>query len=728
KQLVQKGNASPENWPTLLVVLGLNFLSFVVFSFLSFKLNESHLFYGMDGGYMMDLVREQMEWLPLQLGFSNNFLQSLGNVWFPLNAYLTPGYAVSILNGGQVDPALSYTIFSSELFLATLWLGIFLCVRPILAVAIAWALCLLSFPYIGFPALYPILHLTPQIASLVATGIFVLICFFMIGKTNAFISLVCAVAVLLMFFTLLLSLSVATILIAPILAVFVLFGLIYSESRYERLLKLLAGGLILAVITAFGGASFLYGLFKNTAATFFGEELFNNRMQITFTSLLFTSRNGFILVLLCLAGASILAFRGSGRSRVFAKATLFCMALILSAGVICESINVWHGPSPINFEFQLWPFYAVFAGVALGIFGIYGYEMVIVMLRIAKDNKGVSLIRSGSASFYGVALAIVPWWIIFVPALFGDHHDERSYPYPPFQTPIMTMLVNQISLKPGKIFRGRVGTFTGQGISGGTYWVALHALDTGFVNRFGNDHRTVGLWYYDIPTLTEYNPLITPAFYLITKYFLARSNDVQVRSVMALRKINPKILRALGVRFVITDAPIGNFAHLRERIPQYGRGHLFFYELDDPNIGQFSPHEAILGDSAAGILAAIAGPDFDPERDIVVEDLLPKNLSPLATSQITTEEAALRISASSSGASIMLLPLEYSHCLEVKPISHAESPPTLFRADLVLTGVLFDRKLDAVVSYFTGPFHNAACRLEDAGDMERLNATAASRS
>jgi len=42
----------------------------------------------------------------------------------------------------------------------------------------------------------------------------------------------------------------------------------------------------------------------------------------------------------------------------------------------------------------------------------------------------------------------------------------------------------------------------------------------------------------------------------------------------------------------------------------------------------------------------------------------------------------------------------------------------LFRADLLLTGVLFERQLDARISF--GPFHNSRCRLDDLADSNRV--------
>jgi hypothetical protein len=38
---------------------------------------------------------------------------------------------------------------------------------------------------------------------------------------------------------------------------------------------------------------------------------------------------------------------------------------------------------------------------------------------------------------------------------------------------------------------------------------------------------------------------------------------------------------------------------------------------------------------------------------------------------------------------------------------------SLQRVDGVLTGLLFDRKVDTVIAFRTGPFHNPTCRYED---------------
>ena len=44
----------------------------------------------------------------------------------------------------------------------------------------------------------------------------------------------------------------------------------------------------------------------------------------------------------------------------------------------------------------------------------------------------------------------------------------------------------------------------------------------------------------------------------------------------------------------------------------------------------------------------------------------------------------------------------------------------LFRSDLMLTGPLFERQIDAQISFHTGPFHNPGCRLEDLTDSNSM--------
>jgi hypothetical protein len=59
-----------------------------------------------------------------------------------------------------------------------------------------------------------------------------------------------------------------------------------------------------------------------------------------------------------------------------------------------------------------------------------------------------------------------------------------------------------------------------------------------------------------------------------------------------------------------------------------------------------------------------------------------------------------RVYASSAGRSILVVPIEFSP----KIADAVGGTPRLFRADLVLTGVLFERQLEARISFTTDHF------------------------
>ncbi len=318
-----------------------------------------------------------------------------------------------------------------------------------------------------------------------------------------------------------------------------------------------------------------------------------------------------------------------------------------------------------------------------------------------------------------LACAGLPW------ILFGLQHapagtNERNYPFPPQLTPMAKALQDEVGLRPGGRFRGRVATLTGQSLRGSATWFDLTGFDNDVLRHFRNDHRTVGLWYYDVPTLFEYSPHITPPFYLITRTFLARPEDRQVRSVMTLRSADGRILRALGVRFVIADAPVTALTGARFRLRMEGSPPLLLYELEDPNVGNYSPVNVRMARSARAALAEMAGKEFDPRRDVVVSEALSETLSPATWSALTVAADGLHVSARSAGVSLLLLPFEYSRCFDVKQQATGRGLARVLRANLVETGVLFDQHLEATLRYVTGLVHHSSCRLDDSRDVGAL--------
>ncbi len=226
----------------------------------------------------------------------------------------------------------------------------------------------------------------------------------------------------------------------------------------------------------------------------------------------------------------------------------------------------------------------------------------------------------------------------------------------------------------------------------------------------GNDHRTIGLWYYDIPTLVEFSQTLTPLIFAVVKRYLSYPDDPQYRNILHMRRPDLTILRLLGVRYVIADGPQPAAGMRRVLESSAGSENLAVDEVPAPNLGvspiEISPLE--MNRSALEWLG-------DPAHDFTAEALLagdnPGPLVPAASIGIVVEKGGIRVRATSPGKSLVVIPFQFSHCLRASAGNTAA--PELRRADLLLTGVLFEGELDTTIKYRQGPFEGVSCRIRD---------------
>lgn len=69
---------------------------------------------------------------------------------------------------------------------------------------------------------------------------------------------------------------------------------------------------------------------------------------------------------------------------------------------------------------------------------------------------------------------------------------------------------------------------------------------------------------------------------------------------------------------------------------------------------------------------------------------------------------------------MLLLSLEFSHCLVLEDKSGVADAPFLVRAYIIQIGLVFHRTIDASLSYFLSPFWNSSCRLKDTIEFKAL--------
>ncbi len=710
-----------------LLVFLLNFVSFVAFAVVAFRFNEHWLFHGLDGSYIMQLVRQHYAWDDPSLGYANNFLQGLGDISFALNPGLIPGYHFgAIFNGGEINPVASYAIFASELFVSTYLLALFLRLGPVTASVAAWGLPLAALPILGFgrvTLIYPVMALVPHVASAMAISVLLVILFWFVGRAHALVTLVCILAMAFLVFYLVFAYPLAIVLMVPSLVIFGLCALYVTRTSTELYTKLGTVGVLVLLLVVSDCATFLLGMYKYTTAHFFGYELLNDRMTWLMASLAFQP-TGVLMFVLGLAGAIWMALSNDEGRREFAAGTVICAGLVIVVGVANKVLDMWQGPSPLYFEFFLWPWYTVFAAALL-----------VAVARKLRERLRGNVERAPQAHSmlgrrrwtWGLAPAVLPWVFVLVMAARAAP-QQRTNPYPPPKTAIVELLEKEVGLVPGQPFRGRVATYTGQNISGPANWLQLHHGDYWLIQKFGNDHRLVGLWYHGIPTLAEYNQLMSPVYYRFTREFLAKPDDPQMRVIMVLRKLDPMFLRMLGIRFVIADSVMPQAGELRMIMADdEPRTALYLYELANMNVGQYSPTAEVSVEDADGAIRVMSRPDFEPGNVFVTNHPVNTALVPAEASTLYAEKGGVRLQASSKGTSVVLLPLEFSHCLDLLEEDGSGSRARLFRANLLLTGVVFEGKINASIRYHTSPFRNSHCRVKDTDDANSLRIGIASR-
>ena len=201
--------------------LSLHLVSLIIFGIIAFRMNAPYLFLGLDGSYMLTIVKQQYWWTQLDAGFTNNYFQSMGNAWFPLNAKLIPGYMVSMVsNGGEVDPVVAYEVFSVELFLSAYILGLSLRLGPSVSAMAGWGLVLSVMPYYGLAKVSGLLSLVPHHATVIATTTVFLILFRQTGRGGLIVSSIYITGMLLLIIHLAVSQPSKVMVVVPALLIF----------------------------------------------------------------------------------------------------------------------------------------------------------------------------------------------------------------------------------------------------------------------------------------------------------------------------------------------------------------------------------------------------------------------------------------------------------------------------------------------------------------------------
>ena len=672
-----------------------------------FSQRRDLLFWHLDGLSALQLIDAQHRWLPSAASLGLDPYRGPGNLFAPVQFRLLPAFSIQLLaRHGHVGRAATFVCYSCQSFLLICLLAHRLKLPPIAGVLGGWLLVLLVTPLVWTSRttlLFPIVPLAPSWFEVSTFVVLFFISFIEIGRLGAAASslLTAACAGLALWFAA--ACPVAAVPLAPFVTMVIVAGTVAGSGR-ERVWKIAAAIVVAGALLVSGALVYIYGFTKASPVGFFGSEIETYQSGLWWSSMAYQFDRfpaGLVLVAVSVSAALVVLARRHTivNHHLVCAAAIHCVlaATILLSWPLVERLPILSGQARhlrlFYFELPLMPFFSLFGALAI--------------VTAAQSLGRYSRARAGAveALFAGViALVVFP----------GARDAAASNPYhdPVRHTAMTRYLQAQIGLEPGSAFRGRVASLFQP--PDRASWDAMITADIGTYDAAGNDLRFVGLWAFGIPTLQEYSQIVDPGTYFWVTRSLSRRDDKQdMRNHPLITRVDVPLLRAFGIRFVISavQMPAGSPLQLVLR-----DGTHYLYEVPHPNLGQHAPTAVATVRDFSEMFHAMRGTDDLLGRTFVFEEV-PARLVPAAV-EIRMQRGGLRVSGTSGGTSLVVLPFTYSRCYSV---SNAAGPEVrLIRVNLSMLGVLFTGSVDATLDMSTGLFHRSGCRLTDTRDYERL--------
>jgi hypothetical protein len=689
----------------------------IVVVFFSYRINDSCLTIGLDGASWSTYLEYQHEDRQSFAQVGADPVQGNFDAYFPVShEYLLSEAVTSPFSHATAGKAVNYFVYYLLMLAAFCFL--------VRSIDISWPMALLAanlFGVLGFPGLanlnsqtYGPFNFNPHIAQSIALSMFIVAAFWRLNprRMNGPVWAVALIAIPSVCFLIdILSMGAQIIFILPATAVYGSASLLDVKNWRDDILRIVAAVLLVIVAWALGIIEYFYGLIGYSAYNFFSHEFVRFRFDSGDASTFWFSELGALTIGFGLMGAAWSFWFETGRARIFAATHIVATcAFIPVAYVIVHFANSYNGTMPARFEMFMWPYALVFSSIAI----VQAVKSALQISRPFLKGRLQSLLRYGTPIALAASLAV----IVAYNAGQALAHPGRQCPqsFSPIQaTPITDVLRDNIAVRPGATFKGIVATIDGVKDKPSISWLDLHFHDYQVWQRTGNDHRLVGLWHFSIPTLFQYFAFTTPPYYLLLTEFLSRPEDKQFRSGLVLTRADEKMMRLWGVRYVITDGGSSVGRPVLD-LPLAELGSLRLSELSDVNLGNYSPTEVRrVADFRSGILA-LHEPGFDGKRTVVTEADLQGALTGATSARLTYTTYGFQLQAETRERSLLVLPVQYSHCWSVDGGGDAQ----LFRADMMQLGVSFTGKVDLKLVFRYGPLLAGSCRVADLHDMAAL--------
>jgi hypothetical protein len=502
--------------------------------------------------------------------------------------------------------------------------------------------------------------------------------------------------------------------------------------RKPILLRASALGCCVMLLVITGAAGYAHIVSQYTARVQYSELVDRLRTPGLVSALVY-SPNMKYLLLCCMFGwfVGLLTLRGRPWVLVLAATASFLAYAAYSTIYLLWLNAVWVPPIPVYLEHSLFMLYIT--GAVTGYWGILqtatslGGRLVAGLRRSGTDVAAPlprlsPLFGLGPASQWlplrAAAIAIAFALVTIIPARVTDYALHESAPRAeiyhepwPDEPELMQFFARNLSSDVGQPLRGSL------------FFSEYHYIrETGLT--------MANAWAHGLHTVTEYSQLVTPpAVYFLYAFLQQHSvlgslnGFVPIPGPAPTRERFGKAMQLLGVRYFVsiyeraagTDQGSHPPITLPRRLLGKEPGLWYIYEYPRPNAGNYSPIEIVTAGTAAEIVAKMGAPDFDFTKQAVVSERMNEPLVEARGMQLSRIRGGFRASGHSDGTSLIILPLQYSHCLRAR-----DAGIRFVRADLMMAGMIFSGDIDTDIAFDFGIF-SPACRRLDLADFKRLD-------
>ena len=536
----------------------------------------------------------------------------------------------------------------------------------------------------------------PQYASLLSVILLLIIGFSHIGKGKYSLSIFLSIGLMLGAAFAIMVFPQIIVTAAPLIIAMVggsMLWLLFAREfkvLFQRVIAIIAIGLF---VWGVGAVSFLSGFYRNTAAaeipiTQFNppdvSHLFRFLFESYFPSPSSSGGHGFqylsfaLLVIYVLRGFK----RADFRTQIwFSTLTgVFC--------VLCYRLyqSQWLFERGPNHNYLVWlmgPLYA--AGMAAVFIDIVRSAID----KLESQNISNFLKTSKSKLFLIPTLAVL---VVISPlsSIYFVSDEPQAVALDSLKA--QPLLVENLSIANNKQFRGRA-----------VYIDQESEFAANISDR--------------IPLLNDYSHNMTPYAYKFYEAFFFDSAITQRRNHFIFSMKNLDLYSLLGVKFFVAKSGGSwqNVVSSQSSVIASSRAinDESIIELKSVNVGDYSPTTVYIAKTMAETFRIMTLNDFSTSKDVVLKRDLDAKLVPVNKSRLTIINGDLLVEAESNGVSLIVLPLEFSSCLNFSENSDSSYFLGAQLADGLLTAVVFDKNLDLNIKFRSGLFGNSGCRLED---------------